>query len=64
MQFIPICLECKNFKKENVCLKYGKPPFEIKNREVECEFFTGGEYDLLTAESEPEKVVANERKNQ
>ena len=29
MQFVPICLDCENFKKGNVCTVYGKPPFEI-----------------------------------
>ena len=56
MQFIPICLECENFKKWNVCTVYGASPFEIKNREKNCPHFTGGEYVLYTKESEPEKV--------
>lgn len=56
MQFIPICLECENFKKGNVCTVYETPPFEIKNREKHCPHFTGGEYVLYTKESEPEKV--------
>lgn len=53
MQFIPICLECENFKKVNVCTVYGKPPFDIKSREKRCPCFTGGEYALYTADSNP-----------
>ena len=53
MQFIPICLECENFKKVNVCTVYGTPPFEIKNREKHCPHFTGGEYVLYTDDSKP-----------
>ena len=51
MQFIPICLECENFKKGNICTVYGTPPFEIKNREKHCPDFTGGEYVLYTDDS-------------
>lgn len=53
MQFIPICLECEKFKKNDVCEVYGTPPFDIKNREKRCLHFTGGEYVLYTAESNP-----------
>ena len=56
MQFVPICLECDNFKKGNVCNVYGTPPFEIKNREKKCPHFTGGKYVLYTKESEPERI--------
>ena len=56
MQFIPICLECDNFKNGNVCTVYGTPTKKKKNREKHCPYFTGGEYVLYTKESEPEKV--------
>lgn len=55
MEFIPICLECENFIKGDKCKIYGIPPFDIKNREKKCPHFTGGEYDLFTKESQPEK---------
>jgi hypothetical protein len=54
MQFIPICLECDNFKNRDVCIVYKTPPFEIKNREKRCPHFTGEEYVLYTKDSEPE----------
>lgn len=46
MQFMPICLECENFEKNDVCKVYGIPPFEIKERKRRCKYFTGGEYTL------------------
>lgn len=55
MQFIPICLECDNFKNKDICTVYGTPPFNIKNREKRCPYFTGGKYVLYTKESKPEK---------
>jgi hypothetical protein len=54
MQFIPICLECDNFKNQDVCIVYKTPPFEIKNREKRCPHFTDEEYVLYTKDSEPE----------
>lgn len=45
MEFVPICLQCKNFKKNDYCTVFKKaPPFEIKNREIYCKYFTGGKY--------------------
>ena len=55
MQFIPICLECENFKKVNVCTVYGTPPYEKKNREKHCPHFTGGEYGLYRDDRKQKK---------
>lgn len=51
MQFIPICLDCDNFKEKDYCPYYQPIPFEIKNREKECPYFTGGKYDLLAKDA-------------
>lgn len=53
MQFVPICLECDNFKKGDICKVYGTPRFDVKNREKNCQYFTGGKYTLYTKEAYP-----------
>ena len=47
MEYTPICLECDNFKKGDKCKYYSSIPFKIKNREIRCPYFSGGDYDLL-----------------
>lgn len=47
MEFIPICLECDNYQKKDYCPYYQPIPFEIKNREIKCNYFSGGRYDLI-----------------
>lgn len=54
MEFVPICLECDNFRKGDRCRFFEPIPHEIKNRENRCPHFSGGEYDLFTAELEVE----------
>lgn len=53
MEFVPICLECKNFHTKDTCPYYDPIPHEIKNRETKCPYFSGGEYDLFSAEAKP-----------
>lgn len=53
MEFVPICLECNHFKKINYCPFYNPIPHEIKNREINCRYFSGGEYGLFTSEARP-----------
>ena len=47
MEFVPVCLECNNFKENDKCRYYRPIPFSIKNLEKKCPHFTGGEYELL-----------------
>ena len=47
MEFIPICLECDNFKNRNKCPHYVEIPFEIKNRERRCDLYSGEEMDYV-----------------
>lgn len=47
MEFVPICMDCDNFKKGDKCKYFGTPPFEIKYTEKRCPYYTGGEYELL-----------------
>lgn len=47
MEFIPICLECNNFKQYDKCQYYEPIPQKIKNREVKCPHFSGGDYELF-----------------
>lgn len=54
MEFIPICVECNNFRDGDKCPFFAPIPHEIKNREIKCPHFTGGVYDLFTADAYPE----------
>ena len=56
MEFIPICLECENFKVENKCPLYNVIPHAIKNRENRCEHYKGDDpdYVLYTRDSKPD----------
>lgn len=54
MEFVPICLECDNFKKCDYCRFFEPIPHKIKNRETQCPYFSGGEYDLFADELEEE----------
>lgn len=53
MEFIPICLECKNFNNDDKCKFFKQIPHGIKNRETMCIYFTGGKYTLYSADSKP-----------
>jgi len=55
MEFIPICLNCENFKKNDKCPYYRPIPFEIKNREKRCNYYKGDEdfYPLYWNDSKP-----------
>lgn len=55
MEFIPICIECNHFQNGNSCQFYKPIPHEIKNREVRCPYFSGGEYELFTADAYPDE---------
>lgn len=57
MEFIPICIECNYFQNGNSCPFYKPIPHEIKNREVRCPYFSGGEYELFTADAYPDKKI-------
>lgn len=49
MEFVPICLECNNFKQCDKCQYYKPIPQKIKNREVKCPHFFSGDYELFIA---------------
>ena len=55
MEFVPICIECDHFRKSDYCPFYQPIPHEIKNRETKCPHFSGGEYDLFTADAHPKE---------
>lgn len=47
MEFVPICLECKNFHNGDKCPYFAEVPFAIKNREIRCEHYDGDEKDYV-----------------
>lgn len=53
MEYAPICLECDNFKDGDKCKYFHPIPYKIKNREIRCPYFTGGNYDLLGENAYP-----------
>ena len=53
MEYIPICLECENFKKGDKCKYFDPIPFKIKNRETRCKYYSGGEYELYGKNAYP-----------
>ena len=54
MEFVPICLECKNFKDGDKCPHYEEIPFAIKNREKRCDYYNGNitDYELFVNSNE------------
>lgn len=51
MEVVPLCINCNNFQNNGICAAYKiKPPYEIINREIKCDYYTGGEYDLFIDE--------------
>lgn len=50
MEFIPICLECENFKSKDKCKYFRKIPDEIKLRIKRCKWYSNGEYELFLPE--------------
>jgi hypothetical protein len=50
MEFIPLCLECDNYKNKDYCPYYQPIPYKIKNRETECVYFSEGKYELIGKE--------------
>ena len=57
MEFIPICIECKNFEKGGKCPYFTEIPNAIKNRETRCEHYSGDveDYILYTKDSNPKE---------
>jgi hypothetical protein len=51
MEFTPICLDCQNFKKVDFCKYYDPIPFEIKNRQEKCPYYSGGDYNLIAKDA-------------
>lgn len=49
MQCVPICLDCKNWQKGDICKYYEEIPQHIKLREEKCPYYTGGEYEVIKA---------------
>ena len=47
MEFIPICLECENFKNGDKCPFFEPIPTAIKNREIRCEHYSGDDSDYV-----------------
>lgn len=47
MEFVPICLECANFKEIDYCPYFDTIPDAIKMRTQRCKWYSEGEYELF-----------------
>lgn len=59
MEYNPICIECNNFEKNDYCPHFQPIPFEIKNREKKCKYYSGGSYILYGENAYKEKGDLN-----